>query len=78
MADAIVTQPAPTDVRYDRWGRLLYPPELHAKQGLPWTAVDQQYLIDHYAPLASRRRTRVQVRTVTDTKQNSESYSVVT
>lgn len=65
MANAIVTQPAPVGVRYDRWGRLQYHPELHAKQGTPWTTADQKYLIEHYALLGPEQVSLALERTLT-------------
>ncbi len=35
-------------ITYDRYGRMNYHPEFHAKQGQPWTTADQQFLIDNY------------------------------
>jgi len=32
----------------DRFGRLVYTPELFPKRGLPWTTLDQKYLIENY------------------------------
>lgn len=38
-----------TPVTYDRYGRMNYHPDFHAKQKTPWTNKDQKYLIDNYA-----------------------------
>jgi len=38
----------PADVTYDRYGRMNYHPDLHEKQGTPWTTSDQKYLIENY------------------------------
>lgn len=35
-------------VTYDRYGRMNYHPELHGKQKMPWTVIDQKYLIENY------------------------------
>ena len=38
----------PSDVTYDKYGRMQYHPSLHSNQMLPWTTTDQKYLIDNY------------------------------
>jgi hypothetical protein len=38
---------------YSKTGRLLYDPELHAKQGTPWMLADQKFLIDNYTALGA-------------------------
>jgi len=38
-------------VAYDRYGRMQYHPEFHARQKLPWTTSEERYLIDNYATL---------------------------
>lgn len=35
-------------LRYDRWGRLLYHPDIHGRHGLAWTTADERYLIENY------------------------------
>jgi len=35
-------------VTYDRYGRMNYHPDFHAKQKTPWTTLDQKYLIENY------------------------------
>lgn len=35
-------------IEYDRYGRMFYNPEFHAKNGTPWSKEDLQYLIDRY------------------------------
>jgi hypothetical protein len=35
-------------VTYDRYGRMNYHPDYHAKQKLPWTNQDEKYLIENY------------------------------
>ena len=35
-------------VTYDKYGRMNYHPEFHAKHKTPWLAADQKYLIDNY------------------------------
>lgn len=35
-------------VTYDRYGRMNYHPDFHAKNKKPWTISDQKYLIENY------------------------------
>ena len=35
-------------ITYDKHGRMNYNPELHDRQGKPWTTTEQNYLISHY------------------------------
>ena len=35
-------------IEYDSVGRIAYNPELHDRQGQPWTVEETQYLIDWY------------------------------
>ena len=35
-------------INYDKNGRIAYTPELHDRQGEPWTKEEIQYLIDWY------------------------------
>lgn len=32
------------ELKYDRFGRIAYNPELHDKQGKPWSEEDKEYL----------------------------------
>lgn len=34
---------------YDRYGRMAYNPEFHARHKMPWTTEEQKYLIENYA-----------------------------
>ncbi|MCG6387530.1 hypothetical protein [Vibrio fluvialis] len=43
----------PNDVTFDKYGRMKYHPELHKKQGTPWTTTDEKYLINHYATMGA-------------------------
>lgn len=36
------------EVTYDKWGRMQYHPDFHANHGTPWTAIDEQFLIENY------------------------------
>lgn len=36
------------DIKYDRYGRMQYHPDYHAKHGTPWLNSDQKYLIENY------------------------------
>lgn len=36
------------NVSFDAYGRMQYHPEIHTKQGTPWTTTDQNYLIKFY------------------------------
>lgn len=38
-------------VMYDRYGRMQYHPAFHAKQKLPWTTLDERYLMENYEKL---------------------------
>ena len=33
---------------YDKYGRMKYDAQLHAKHGTPWTTADERYLIENY------------------------------
>lgn len=35
-------------VTFDKYGRMCFHPEFHAKSNAPWTTLDQKYLIDNY------------------------------
>lgn len=35
-------------MKFDRWGRLQYDPDLHPNHAKPWTVKEEQYLIDFY------------------------------
>lgn len=36
---------------FDSHGRMRYHPEIHTKQGLPWTTLDEKHLIEFYEKL---------------------------
>ena len=38
-------------VSYDRYGRMNYHPDFHAKQASPWTTTDERYLVENYEKL---------------------------
>ena len=35
-------------IEYDRFGRMMYNPEFHSKNGTPWSKEDIEYLIKYY------------------------------
>lgn len=39
------------EVTYDKFGRMKFHPDFHARQTLPWTTLDQQFLIDNYVTM---------------------------
>lgn len=38
-------------VTYDKYGRMNYHPDFHARQNTPWTTSDEKFLIENYASL---------------------------
>jgi hypothetical protein len=38
-------------VTYDRYGRMQYHPDFHARQKLSWTTSEERYLIENYVTL---------------------------
>ena len=39
-------------MKFDRYGRLRYDPELHPKHRTGWTVREEQYLIDYYGAIS--------------------------
>ncbi len=35
-------------IKYDRYGRMFYHPDMHSKHKRAWTNKDEQYLIENY------------------------------
>lgn len=51
-------------VTYDKYGRMNYHPEFHAKQKLPWTTTDQRFLIDNYESMGPEATSLALERTI--------------
>lgn len=51
-------------VTYDRYGRMKYHPDFHAKQKEPWTTADEKYLIENYESLGPERVSLALERTI--------------
>lgn len=49
---------------YDRYGRLQYHPDYHAKHKTPWLAADQQFLIDNYEKIGPEETSLALERTI--------------
>lgn len=39
------------EIKYNEYGRMQYHPDYHGNNGLPWSGVDERYLIDNYLKL---------------------------
>lgn len=52
------------DVTFDKWGRMNFHPDFHAKQGTPWTMADQNYLIESYEALGPEQTAMALERTI--------------
>ena len=39
------------NIKYDKYGRLGYTPELHARHGRAWTTTDEKFLIENYVSM---------------------------
>ena len=46
--DSMIPIAVHAPITYDRYGRMRYHPEFHAKQTLPWTTIDERFLIENY------------------------------
>ena len=55
---------ANTPITYDKWGRMNYHPEFHAKQKTPWTTADQKYLIENYEAMGPEKMSLALERTI--------------
>lgn len=51
-------------ITYDKHGRMNYNPELHARQGKPWTTHEQAYLISHYELIGPEQMSLALERTI--------------
>lgn len=51
-------------VTYDKYGRMQYHPDYHAKHGTPWTTGDEKYLIENYYALGPEQVSFALERTV--------------
>lgn len=51
-------------VTYDRYGRMRFHPDFHAKQGAPWTTGDEKFLIENYAAIGPEQVSFALERTV--------------
>ena len=52
------------NITYDKHGRMNYHPELHARQGKPWTTSEQAYLIAHYELIGPEQMSLALERTI--------------
>ena len=51
-------------IKYDRWGRMQYHPEFHAKHKQPWTTTDQAFLIENYEAMGPEQVSLALERTI--------------
>ena len=51
-------------ITYDRYGRMQYHPELHAKHMLPWTTGDEKFLVENYEALGPEQISLALERTI--------------
>lgn len=58
-------EPRTAPITYDRLGRMQYHPDFHANQKLPWTTVDERYLVDNYEKLGPEEVSFALERTIT-------------
>jgi hypothetical protein len=52
------------DITYDKNGRMNYHPELHGRQGKPWTTSEQAYLVAQYEIIGPEQMSLALERTI--------------
>ena len=60
-------------IEYNRYGRMVYNPEFHAKQGTPWSYNDLKYLIDWYDVAGAEEMSFALERTITTVMEKARS-----
>lgn len=51
-------------IQFDRYGRMQYHPEFHAKHKQPWTTTDQAFLIENYDTMGPEKVSLALERTI--------------
>jgi hypothetical protein len=51
-------------VTFDKYGRMQYHPDYHAKHGQPWTTKDEQFLIENYVKIGPEETSFALERTI--------------
>lgn len=59
-----MSAPNPTPIAYDKYGRMRFHPDYHAKQKAPWTTSDEKYLIENYTVIGPEQVSLALERTI--------------
>ena len=51
-------------IEFDKWGRMKFHPDYHAKNGKPWSREDIDYLIDQYEAIGPEECSMALERTI--------------
>ncbi len=51
-------------VAYDKYGRMRFHPDFHAKQKTPWTTSDEKYLVENYTVIGPEQVSLALERTI--------------